>query len=122
MTTRINPKDKAKLTLFYKKLERERDAELKEFEDNYYNFCATLYPERDKKLQDAEDLLQKKIDQAQAEFELTRKSVMDEFENHPEVIRLGKIYQDKRSETLAIQEHKYNKFYLDMITKLGKDN
>lgn len=101
-----NQSQKVRFTKATRKAWKEYDEVLDPISDLYYGFCQTLYPERNKKINDAEQKMQEIIDKAKEEYERTREKIMSEFENHPEVLRLGKILDDARKEQWDIKEEK----------------
>lgn len=84
----MTPAQKAKRTKLEKQYWAEYDQAVEEASKEFYDFCKTLYPERDAKIAAAEAKMDEIIAAAQAEFFETRTRIMDEFENNPEVIRL----------------------------------
>ena len=101
-----NHSQKVKFTKATRKAWKEYDEVLDPISDSYYGFCQTLYPERNKKIHNAEQKMQEIIDKAKEEYERTREEIMSEFENHPEVLRLEKILDDARKEQWDIKESK----------------
>ena len=83
--------EKAKVTKKERKLFEEFDRANAPFDEAYFSFAKTLYPERNAKIDQAEELMNQKIKEAEEEFALTRQTIMDEFENNPEIVRLQKL-------------------------------
>lgn len=85
------------------------------FDKAYFSYAETLYPERDRKIQDAENIMQQKIDEAVSEFEMTRKQIMDEFESDPELVRLGQIRDEAREKNRQV----FGQSIINLKKKLG---
>jgi F0F1-type ATP synthase membrane subunit b/b' len=76
----MTPAQKAKRTKLEKQYWAEYDQAVEEASKEFYDFCKTLYPERDAKIAAAEAKMDEIIAAAQAEFFETRTRIMDEFE------------------------------------------
>jgi F0F1-type ATP synthase membrane subunit b/b' len=88
---KMTPAQKAKKTKLERKYYAEYEEATKQVNKDLYEFCETLYPERDAKIAAAESKMNQIIEDAQAEFEAIRAEAVSFIENHPEVIRLEKV-------------------------------
>lgn len=101
--------EKAKLTRANNKAEKEFDEAIKESSDALYGFLRKeIYPTRDSAIEKAEKVRDEKIAEAVAQYEKDHKQAMDWQENHPEVVRLQKIYDDIWQEQWKIWSSKRN--------------
>jgi F0F1-type ATP synthase membrane subunit b/b' len=87
----MTPAQKAKRTKLERQYWAEYEEAMKSVNEDFYEFCRTLYPERDAKIDAAEAKMNQIIADAQAEFEATRAEAMSLVEDHPEVLRLDKV-------------------------------
>jgi hypothetical protein len=99
---KLTPAQKAKRTKLERQYWAEYDQAMEPLDKDYYAFCETLYPKRNAKIDAAEAKMNQIIADAQAEFEATREQVMDEFENHPEVLRLDQVRREFSSVQIPI--------------------
>lgn len=86
--------EKSKLTRETRKLWKEYDSMVNPISDEAHSFYETLYPARNKKIDDAKQRMEEKIQQARDEYNNIREQVMSEFENHAEVKRYSKLLND----------------------------
>jgi hypothetical protein len=99
--------EKAKLTRANNKAEKEFDEAIKEVSKALYGFLEKeIYPTRDSAIEKAEKVRDEKIAEAVAQYEKDHKQAMDWQENHPEVVRLQKIYDDIWQEQWKIKSSK----------------
>jgi hypothetical protein len=98
----MTPAQKAKRTKLERKYWAEYDQAIEPLNKDYYSFCETLYPERNAKIDAAEAKMNQIIADAQAEFKATKEQIMDEFESHPEVLRLDQVRKEFSSVQIPI--------------------